>query len=192
MSECGDITINETAVALTIQAAAGSLSVESPPAVNLQVAAAASTIEIIEQPAAIVEVSAGPRGFTGESGNPPVSAEADQFVKVGQVVYVKSDTHVGLARANALPGARAAGFVTVGATATFPAEYVTDGQHEQEDWTDVIGTAHLTPGTTYFLSNTTAGQMTATPPSTGFIQPLGRAVSSTKFAINIGTIIKRI
>jgi len=47
------------------------------------------------------------------------------------------------------------------------------------NWTNVIGTTTLTAGEYYFVSNATAGQLTATEPSTGFSNPILKAISTT-------------
>ena len=47
------------------------------------------------------------------------------------------------------------------------------------NWTNVTGTTTLTAGEYYFVSNTTAGQLTATEPSTGFSNPILKAISTT-------------
>jgi hypothetical protein len=58
-------------------------------------------------------------------------------------------------------------------------------------WDAVTGqSGGLTPGAKYFLSPTTAGMMTTTVPTTGFLLPLGRALSSTLMAVSIGTRIQ--
>jgi hypothetical protein len=51
-------------------------------------------------------------------------------------------------------------------------------------WDVVTGqTGGLTPGAMYFLSNSTDGALTTTAPSTGYICPIGRALSTTKMAL---------
>jgi hypothetical protein len=47
------------------------------------------------------------------------------------------------------------------------------------NWTNVIGTTTLTAGEYYFVSNATAGQLTATEPSSGFSNPILKAISTT-------------
>lgn len=57
----------------------------------------------------------------------------------------------------------------------------------------ISGLTGLTPGATYFLSNTTAGAITATPPSaTGELwQPVGTALSATELNFEPDTPILR-
>jgi len=47
------------------------------------------------------------------------------------------------------------------------------------NWTNVIGTTNLTSSEYYFVSNTNSGQLTATEPSTGFSNPILKAISGT-------------
>jgi predicted ribonuclease toxin of YeeF-YezG toxin-antitoxin module len=58
-------------------------------------------------------------------------------------------------------------------------------------WDAVSGqTGGLTSGSIYYLSNATAGNITTTAPSTGYIAPIGIALSTTKMLLNIGPTIK--
>ena len=59
----------------------------------------------------------------------------------------------------------------------------TEGKIELGDWTDVAGTATLTPGATYYLASN--GQMTTTLPITGRVVVLGRALKSLEFDLEI-------
>lgn len=55
------------------------------------------------------------------------------------------------------------------------------------EWDAVTGqTGGLTPGSVYFLSNSTAGNLTTTAPSTGYICRVGIGVSTTQFLLNFG------
>lgn len=55
------------------------------------------------------------------------------------------------------------------------------------EWDAVTGqTGGLTPGSVYFLSNSTAGNLTTTAPSTGYICRVGIGVSTTQLLLNFG------
>ncbi len=56
------------------------------------------------------------------------------------------------------------------------------------EW-DVVtgGSGGLTINTTYYLSEATIGELTSTPPSTGYIVPVGLALSTTQLKLNILT-----
>jgi len=160
-------------------------TVEVSPAV-VTVEQTITTTEIVQEPEITIEISAGPQGDQGPSGNPAVSAEADETIAIGQVVWVKSTTHIGLAQANAQTTARVAGIAITAGNATFSVDYVTDGQHTQANWTSITGATLLTPGSTYYLSAATAGQLTTTAPTaSGFVVAVGRALNTTTLDIEI-------
>jgi len=68
----------------------------------------------------------------------------------------------------------------VGGTATI----VTEGALRLTDWTDVIGAALLTVGTKYYL-DATPGKLTSTPPSSGWLQLVGTAITTTDLDLEI-------
>lgn len=54
-------------------------------------------------------------------------------------------------------------------------------------WDAVTGqTGGLTFNATYFLDISTAGKLTSTPPASGFLCPVGKAVSATKMVVRVG------
>lgn len=104
-------------------------------------------------------------------------------------VYVKSNGHVDLAKADASATSRAFGLVLDTSIATTVSGYIqaegiltaTTGQ-----WDAVAGTSGgLAAGTVYYLSAATAGLLTATPPSTvgQSIVEIGQALSTTELKI---------
>ncbi len=109
----------------------------------------------------------GTQGPAGPAGSQTLlNVVTDDTVVPGQAVYFKPTTgRLGLSRADADATARVDGIVTVGASPTFTATVLVSGTHTLADWTAVIGSATLTPGAVYFLSETTAGGLTTTPPS---------------------------
>jgi hypothetical protein len=57
-------------------------------------------------------------------------------------------------------------------------------------WDAVTGqTGGLTTGAKYYLSNTTAGALTTTAPSTGVLAPVGVALSTTKLVLQVERVI---
>lgn len=58
------------------------------------------------------------------------------------------------------------------------------GEIELNDWTNLIGTTNLTPGETYFVSDTTAGQYKTLSPAIS--NPMLRAISTTRAIIQPG------
>lgn len=102
------------------------------------------------------------------------TATADQIAKAnansGTTAYP-----VGLA--SAAISNTASGTVIVGGVATG-----TTGE-----WDAVTGqTGGLTPGSRYWLSNATAGNLTTTAPTTGYLVKVGIAVSTTQMLLQIG------
>lgn len=110
----------------------------------------------------------------------------DSATKSGQVIYVSGDGHVDLAKADAASTMDAVG-LSVNAVTVNSTDYIlTEGSVERSDWTDVLGSATLTPGQIYYLSNTTAGNITASPPTvTGYVVRVGRAITTTILDIEI-------
>lgn len=124
----------------------------------------------------------------GASGTPTLTAETDADVVAGQPVYIKASGHLGLAESTALPQARCAGLVTADTLTGVAAPFSPDGTVNLADWTAVVGAASLTPGAEYFLA-ATAGQITDTAPSSGYLVRVGRAISATVLDIEIHPIV---
>ena len=92
---------------------------------------------------------------------------------VRSAVYVDDAGVVQLAKADAYATVKAVGFIAAkGAIAT------TGGTLD--------GFSSLTVGARYFLSEATAGAITTDVPTSGFVAPVGIAISATQLAINIG------
>ena len=102
-------------------------------------------------------------------------------INPGAPVYVSAGSTVLLARANAVGtavvvGLACATIATSGSGFVAPSGLLTltTGQ-----WDAVTGqTGGLTPGSTYYLDTATAGKLTATMPTTGFITVVGLAIST--------------
>ena len=103
----------------------------------------------------------------------------------GNVVYVDAaDSEAKLAtNAGTEPQGEVAGVLLQGVSAGGNAIVATEGEVDIPNWTSIIGTATLIPGATYYLG--TAGAMSSTPPVTGSIVIIGRAMTATKFDIEI-------
>lgn len=109
---------------------------------------------------------------------------------IGEPVYISAAGSFDKARANASGTTKAIGLVltasiasgvsgTIQKDGTFTA---TAGQ-----WDTVTGgTGGLTAGSIYYLSEATAGRLTTTAPTSGYILPIGIALSTTDFEISIG------
>jgi hypothetical protein len=109
-------------------------------------------------------------------------------IVIGRLVYIDTGDNVKLANANAAGTRHVVGMVqdtsvaqsASGTIAFMGLMTATTGQ-----WDVVTGQAGgLTVGATYFLSNVTAGAMTTTAPTTGYLVRVGRALSTTKFLLD--------
>ena len=124
----------------------------------------------------------------GGSGDPDLSKHPvvfDSDTLSGQVVYVSGDGRVDLAKADAKTTMNAVGLSVNAVTATATDYILTEGSVEQSDWTNVAGTTNLVPGALYYLSEVDAGNIKDTPPASGFVVRVGRAITKTKLDIEI-------
>ena len=128
-------------------------------------------------------------GYHPGGGTSTLAITANETVLVGQPVYVSGNNTINLASASSLSEAQAIGLVEVGATANGTANVLTDGTINQADWTSVIGSTNLTPGSVYFLS-TTSGKMSTTPPTGDgeTVVTIGVAITTTKFDIEVNEV----
>lgn len=105
------------------------------------------------------------------------TAASTTAAAVGDAVYVSAGGAVSKAQADVAATVKVAGFV--GAAGSI----VTSGVVRNTGWA-------LTPGARYFLSTTTAGALTNVVPTTGWVAPVGIALSATDLVIQIGTPIE--
>lgn len=138
-------------------------------------------------------VTAGTNTVTGGSVVTATNGEAGA-IAIGRAVYVSASGTVRLANANAAGTKNVAGIVydasinsaASGAVSVSGSITATTGQ-----WDAVTGqSGGLTAGSIYYLSNATAGALTTTAPSTGYVCPIGLALSTTVLLLNIGQTIK--
>jgi hypothetical protein len=111
-------------------------------------------------------------------------------IAIGRAVYSSAAGAVNLANANAAGTMGVVGLVSATSIANGAAGLVAmDGvlTATTTQWDAVTGqTGGLTFGSVYFLSNTTAGALTTTAPASGYVVPVGRALSTTQMKIHIG------
>lgn len=134
------------------------------------------------------EGTQGPFGPQGPSGGAdPYEVEVDTQVEIGTPIYLGINGHANAAQADSAATAKVVGLSLSSTAPTFSCTYITDGQVIRSDWTDITGTASLTPGAYYFLDPDNLGQMTTTAPTTGgdFVLRLGQAQSTTVFDVEI-------
>lgn len=115
-------------------------------------------------------------------------------IAIGRAVYINAAGSVRLANANAGATKNVVGLVfdtsinsaASGNIAIAGSLTATTGQ-----WDAVTGqSGGLTSGSKYYLSNVTSGALTTTPPSTGYIAPIGFALSTTVLVLNIAPTVK--
>jgi hypothetical protein len=138
----------------------------------------------------LVEIITFAGCLCGEGGGGsliPVSAIFDSTTQTGMSVYVSSSGHVDLAQADDAVAAIAVGLAVNNVIVGQTGEYLTEGQIERSDWTNVVGTEFLTPGAVYYLSTSDPGQLTITAPTTigQFVVIIGKALTTTMFDIEI-------
>ena len=121
------------------------------------------------------------------SGVVQLGAEADVQIKIGNPLYLKANTHVATAKADDASTVQVAGLAISNAAPTFTCNFVTEGQVERADWTDITGAVTLTPGATYFLDAVIAGKITTVAPTTTgqYVVRVGRAIDTTTLDIEI-------
>jgi hypothetical protein len=111
----------------------------------------------------------------------------------GSPVYISAANTFQLSRANASGTAKVVGFTTASIAAAATGAVRKDGTLSLPtgQWDTITGgTGGLTAGSDYYLSEATAGRLTATAPTTGWVLPVGTALSTTDFEIQIGLSIK--
>jgi hypothetical protein len=106
----------------------------------------------------------------------------------GAVVYADGSGEWRLAQGDAPATARAYGLLL--ATGTTGNEGLAANSEQLElttgEWDAVAGTTGgLTPGVDYFLSDTTAGEVTETEPASSIL--VGRSITATRMAVQFGT-----
>jgi hypothetical protein len=108
-------------------------------------------------------------------GEETVSAVFDSDTKKGMALYASGSGTVDLAQADAAGTTKCVGLATADVAAAATGTYKTEG------------TAALTPGAYYYLSEATPGQLTSTAPTTDtqYVVAVARALSTTQLDIEI-------
>ena len=120
-------------------------------------------------------------------GTSVLNMVAFEALSANDAVTIFNDSGTGkMRKANAATGLEAHGFVPSAVSAAASGRVVLDDEI-------LAGFVGLTIGSTYFLSDTTAGAITATAPTTSgyLLQRLGVARSATELAIDISEPIER-
>lgn len=120
------------------------------------------------------------------------SAEAAATINPGAPVYVSGASAMKRAKADAWATVNAIGLAMAAAAPAASAAVKTAGPMTltTAQWDAVTGaTGGLTPGARYFLSPSSAGGLTTTPPTTAgqFAAPVGIAISATTMLVRIAS-----
>ncbi len=126
-----------------------------------------------------------------------VNGEASA-IKIGSPVYISGSMTAKLAKADGIATRNTFGLVAeLSILNGVSGNIQTDGQivARKLDWDIVLGLianpitnpngTGLTPGAMYYLSETATGELKVTPPSTGWVQKIGIAVSETVLDLSI-------
>jgi len=111
---------------------------------------------------------------------------------IGTPVYTFNDGGVKKAQADAEATTNVIGLATETITAAADGEVQTEGVLAATigQWDAITGqTGGLTPDGIYYLSEATAGMLTATAPTTGYVAPVGVAISTTQLKLNVLTTV---
>lgn len=123
----------------------------------------------------------------GVGGNIEIPASFVSTTSAGMAVYVSGSSEVDLAQADSEDTTGAIGLATANVIAGSDAFYVTEGQLQLDDWTDVTGSPTLVPGEVYYLSDSEPGKLTTIAPTaaTKFVVAVGVAVSNDTLDVEV-------
>lgn len=113
--------------------------------------------------------------------------ECEEAVLAGQVVFMQNNSKVKLAKANNSTNSNVCGLAIAEALINTPCTYVQDGKFTMADWTNVVGAATLTVGSTYYLDPANFGKLTTVAPTTDgqYVISVGLAVASDTLELDI-------
>lgn len=139
-------------------------------------------------------VIAGSTGASSEFSSSTLTNDEASSIAIGRAVYVSGSGSVKLANGNAqgtkeVVGLVAAPTIASGGSGLIATAGVLEATTTQ--WDAITGqTGGLTFNAKYFLSNTIAGALTTTPPSSGYSVRVGIALSTTRLKIDVAQSIK--
>lgn len=114
----------------------------------------------------------------GALGGEAIAGEA---IVMGNAIYIGSDGMAYKAQASVTPLNNPVGAAMNNRAIGGTVKYRCVGTMTIPDWTTIAGSAQLTPGSRYYLSDDTAGTLTTTTPSVRI--PMGVALSTTVFFV---------
>lgn len=126
---------------------------------------------------------------TGVNSQSTLTNNTGSAIVIGNTVYISASGEITKAIANADAASRAVGVTSETINNTASGGVVTAGEITATtgEWDTITGgTGGLTFGAVYYLDNATAGRITTTAPGSGYVQPIGIALSTTKLKVHIG------
>jgi len=127
-------------------------------------------------------------GVAGSQDDISLTNASGAIAAPGSPVYISAASSFANSRANATTTAKVIGLVVASIANSASGAVRKDGTLTLTtgEWDTITGqTGGLTAGSAYYLSSATAGRMTTTVPTTNFFLPIGIAMSSTDFEIQI-------
>ena len=122
----------------------------------------------------------------------PLTNEDATSLVIGTPVYTFNDGGIKKAKADAEATTNVIGLAIETIMAAATGEVQTDGvlAATTGEWDTITGqVGGLTPDGIYYLSEATAGMLTVTAPTTGYVAPVGIAISSTQLKLNVLTTV---
>ena len=135
-----------------------------------------------------------PQGPPGPGGDVPYTIQAAEVIVPGNPVFLDLTTgELRLAQADAFTESQVFGIAITGAAIGFTADVKAIGKLQLADWTAIVGSATLTRGRDYYLSELTAGMLTLTVPQTSgdFVVRAGRAATTDTLEIHVHRSIRK-
>ena len=140
----------------------------------------------------IISITGGSGGSAGNSIVTKTNADTVTAIS-GMLVFAFGAGTFKLGRADSVNTCEIAGMMIEDVLSNGSGRFQCNGEVTltTAQWDAVTGaTGGLTPGATYFLSNTNSGKMTSTVPSSGVIARVGVALDTTKFLVKIESTIQ--
>jgi len=134
-------------------------------------------------------VTAGTNPAVTQSGVMLTNSTGSTIAKLKALYKTATADQIALANASASGTMRFIGFASASINTASTGLVLTNGTAVglTTDWDAVTGqSGGLTPGAVYFVSTVTAGNITSTAPTTGWLVRVGVAVSTTQMLINKG------